>query len=871
MPKTPVSFEQLLVRHTNASRRKVISYVEKQLKVPFESFGSGGCGSDDESTFDIDKAPMHCPLDKQCVAIARFRKEEWLPVSANGASLEEIVNVNDSARLDLAWLGHDADKGLWFLRMSRGGKFTFKFSFESQTDKIVVDGEASARTAIKGITDGLKALAALRTHFELPDTLRRLQLSERQFVVIDESGKKVSQKVCGFWLITGPKILPMGTFASPELAKAIEKCDAKGIEKAIAKGASLLQLPETSSSPLVTASFNCERPNGEQCFELLLKHGAAIGNLVAESVAHYIPASLSLKILKVLLRNGGDVNAVSDMWGQTALMTAVANNEFEIAKLLMEHDADPTIVTQVTGLSPIGWLEREFHKEGGASKKAGIARLLELLTGTAVSLPETVRLSDEFKTENERFRFGLTAVSLVNSSPEAKHLHPLKKVSSDIKAKFRAGSEELQSLGFESVGYFQQLNFRKDFSADDRVSARDIVNALSTAITTAAFSNRELSMNALLEIEADGSDVGCTITASSNDGRLLRTTNVERAGDFDSAAATLVREFHSGESPKKLVSLMQKLIKKSKVKLLPASPDRFVEGYNDASRKILEDLQRQARDILATPKVFHDGQPARFERLQSFLDFSSWDDPGRTSRTMWDEAMKHFGDAVTDANQECWSAESVIREAFFLLAMQHFQFCGAAKDHDYLAKACRIGGALFEKLSGKWKKELNYTTLNEFEQILLMCQVTGDDKNFKKVCAFVPPAIAASRLRDSSCPPLPYAQLWMVIASEFRPEPIPRVKSLEKEVAGSRSKRSKFLLSAWKAIAAKDAPTFSSSIADSLKEFDEHPDPNRMPDFRGQIAIAESVLCNLAKQRGIEVDLPIELRDRMILVDEAAR
>ena len=165
-----------------------------------------------------------------------------------------------------------------------------------------------------------------------------------------------------------------------------------------------------------------------------------------------------------------------------------------------------------------------------------------------------------------------------------------------------------------------------------------------------------------------------------------------------------------------------------------------------------------------------------------------------------------------------------------------------------------------------WKNQVTFGMVDELATALLLCLAAGDNVRFERICDAVQPRMATSKLRGGDDPPLAFGQLMMIIVSQFRKRAIPKLSTIEQEVANGRSMRTKYLLAAWNAIQEKSAVGFTDAITKSLEYFRDHPDPNYRPGhFLTKIAVAESILCNIANRNELEVTLQTELADMTIL------
>jgi len=245
--------------------------------------------------------------------------------------------------------------------------------------------------------------------------------------------------------------------AAKDLTAAIDDCDPEGVRQALDRGASLTEvLPDRGLKPLTLALGRFDRPNGPACAEVLIERGAEIGHLLPDSIDHLTPPDEALERVRFLLAHGGDPNSESLNTGDTALMHAIHQSNFECIRLLMDHGADPTILRPFAGVSAVQWLEDKLKESKGASKKQGYAKALEIITGKPVAVPDFEPIRNELKVENERFIAGLRARQFV-ALPDTIELNAFKKPPAEPKVQFQTSDAELLKAGFVLVGYYTQF------------------------------------------------------------------------------------------------------------------------------------------------------------------------------------------------------------------------------------------------------------------------------------------------------------------------------------------------------------------------------------------------------------------------------
>ena len=111
----------------------------------------------------------------------------------------------------------------------------------------------------------------------------------------------------------------------------------------------------------------------------LVERGGDVNALDADlsfTPLHYAARGGHIEVMKYLLSVGADVNAHDpDVSGETPLGEVAQNCSFEVAKILIEAGADPTIP---------GWMRiTALHRASGRKKPEGL-RVYELLLRTAM-------------------------------------------------------------------------------------------------------------------------------------------------------------------------------------------------------------------------------------------------------------------------------------------------------------------------------------------------------------------------------------------------------------------------------------------------------------------------------------------------------
>ena len=317
--------------------------------------------------------------------------------------------------------------------------------------------------------------------------------------------------LAGFFRLDGPPICEGDAEAAVALAGAIRDCDADGIRKAVAQGASLTsRLPEISLTPLMAALCKFGKPRWDACVELLLELGCPVDGVKSDPpiVACAAHDMLGPKTVELLVAHGADVNA-ADRDGTTAILECVIRGRVGLTRFLMQHGADPTIKNR-SGLSALGWLRKRYDEEKGFRSRTRFAELLSLLTGQPVAKPEMPTLRPELQAENTRFKLCLKARRLIAVMPTEFELTP-EKVSPLAKTSwYRDWQKELLGAGFLPAGHYRILMLRQS-----------------------AYTHPKLGFDAILSGSAD--QPRCEIVAYHDDHSATHVSNLRIESDSDFA------------------------------------------------------------------------------------------------------------------------------------------------------------------------------------------------------------------------------------------------------------------------------------------------------------------------------------------------
>lgn len=836
--KEPIDREQVLVRHVAAEKRKDVHHLERLLKAPFpndsQSFSDGGSKDTD--------IPGYAP--GRCLVAARFAKQSWAPLYCNAASAKELFEANQSSRkLEVAWLGCRPDVG-WFFRLHGAGKPVVEFAQP-------LDDEAPSVSKLTGVEasvlkkgdSGEQAVARLAKHFKIGWPMPEVRISDDGFEVLDVHGRPLRSGLRGWLRVEGPQIAAGENPAATALAEAIEECDADGIREAIAGGAPLTVLPDTSSSPLMAALFKCEEPEGKECVELLLELGCPVNGvkndppLVACVDERYFSESDALEFTKLLVEHGADVNA-ADRDGETALFRAVVDSRIEIVRFLLDHGADPNIKDK-RGVSPVEWLRGACERASfNFEERTRYAEILSLFTDKPVAKPQAAALSPALAAENERFRLCVAARRLLPLLTANVSIRRRDAVPYVRQRWFPEWQQELLDAGFQFAQHF-------GLGLSDQ----------------SAYTHPELGFDALV---SEGDKPRCEIIAHHGD----HTTTVANFKDVIEpefvAPARVLKEFE-GASPADLVEHLKELVRRKPMARIDAAS--FASRYTDALNRAAHATGERAQHLLQTPKLLSHGGPPRYERLGCYLDFSGWKDPGYSSANWVRDWQEEFSQANSNPPD---STDDAVDAATYLVAMRHLQFASAIEVSEYLASGSDVALAHFHALAKAPKGNIEAEPSFQFRALvrgLLLSALAGRWDTFKEICNFVQPKLASANTAQQD--DLDFAQVLLLLVSSYRDRAIPKAAALEQAVEKRLAKRPRALLAVWRAIKAGRADDVAEALRASLECLVEMRKPrlvvSRSNDLFQFVSLADSLFQLAALDRGLRVPaLPTHLAGMLI-------
>ena len=166
-------------------------------------------------------------------------------------------------------------------------------------------------------------------------------------------------------LLLGSLSAPVEAQAPPDLSPAEQailqaafdgKLDAA--QALVSKGTSVDTVDAEKRTPLMWAAFNGHTP----VVRYLLEKGATLDakDENGRTALLYASSGPFAETVELLLEKGAEVNVQGELEGFTALMTAAAEGQLEVVRLLLAHGADPDL-KDVDGDTAESFAEQKGH------------------------------------------------------------------------------------------------------------------------------------------------------------------------------------------------------------------------------------------------------------------------------------------------------------------------------------------------------------------------------------------------------------------------------------------------------------------------------------------------------------------------------
>lgn len=840
--KTSPPWQQVLVRHLVASRRDDVTRLSSMLTPPFEESSSGSQGSGGTGIFSK-------PRGRWMVAIG-FPQDDWAVLFTNGGTPRDLFDTNASnKRLEVAWIGFDAAQGGWFFNLNRGGKQIVRFAqAEGRETEPTIEADAATRKSLAGFPAALAALQQLCQQFEVPPRTKTVEARDDEFIVLGLSGKPVKAKTRGVVTFHGSALAPGENKAADRLAKAIEKRNPEEIRAAVAEGASLEVLPETSTSPLVSALFQAGKPRWKEAAETLIELGASVekdseGESPMASMAHnFVPEAMALVAYEFLLQHGSDPNATGP-YGNPVLMHAVIDKRKACVELLLKYGADPALG------DTLSWVRERIETDMKYRDHSEYAEYLTLLTGEVIQQPTEEDLSPELRAENERFDTCLQ-IYQVQEILNRGFQYTLKgSAAATQHPGVRREVERLEKLGFQRSDTFTLLL---------GFEARPFV----------ALTHPKKNVDAVLSVEGPELDtLRVELGVYLPDGNVMAVTNREPQLTFDYRPTWIEQSVFSGADAAALLKRLEEKLRADRRSPIALDMEGFRERHRKVTQRVLDEMMVHVQAILDAPAQSGDGEVPRYERLRCYYNWGPNRSPTDSTARVAQQDLESIAKALTAPPDRQFTKEMGMRAAVDLLLARHVQWAGAPCETSFLADGTELAVGLFEHQAQRAKPYDQHWMVEELELALLLVTVADDWDKFRRICEALRAKFADPKMRMPEQPTADAAQFWLMLASHFRTRKFPKLGNVLADFEKSRKKRYKLLWNAWQAIEAKSAERFQSAMVDSLQQFRSR-SPARaenLYDLRKVVAIPESILHAIALHQGLPpVDLPKRLTDYLI-------
>ena len=371
MAKPPSQY--VLMRHVLPYKHGDFERIRPMFVVPFDSNGSS-------SSAGIDAlARFPRPSHRWMIAVS-FPETEWVPLFSNTATPQEMFDANrNGRRIEIAWLGTEGRE--LFFRLVKAREEVVRFR---GTDDFEIEcNDVSLEQRVRQQESPVGAYDCLCHHFGISFPMRWVTEIDDQFTVVQspDDGEDIKEYV----VFSASGLAEGESSASDRLAKAIERGKPKSVKAAIADGASLDVLPETSLSPLVKAMFRCaKKRKWRECAQAIVDAGYPIegtkrhGAPIFDACDHILNETTSIQLLEFLNDNGADLNRLKSS-GTTVLDSSACFRRELVVNWLLEHGADPNIPTRgdKSIVDEMRTRVETERKSKTTSQYDGVLRLLE--------------------------------------------------------------------------------------------------------------------------------------------------------------------------------------------------------------------------------------------------------------------------------------------------------------------------------------------------------------------------------------------------------------------------------------------------------------------------------------------------------------
>ncbi len=834
------TWQKVFVRHVVIDRRKEVDRLSSIVKPTFETRSRGSQGGGDT---------IWCqPMGRWMVGIG-FPQNDWVSFFSNASSPQEIFERNSaSKRIEAACIGFDPDQDGWFFWFNRGGKPIVRFSqSEAKGSQPDIKSDEETKALIAKCPDAKSAWKMLCQQFEVPEKSPELVADEGKFVVLGVRGKPVKGTNRGIINYYGPELAEGENKAADRMERALDRWNFDGVRAALEAGASVDVKPGSSVSPLSSVLYHWDEPEAPQMAELLLEYGANVNGRDGDEPplvslhAHFVSDEMSYGAGKFLLEHGADVEA-KNRFGKTALFEAVLHKKRDSVKLLLDYGAKPSEEL-------LTWVRERIERDLKYEKQSDYIETLTMLTGETVELPKVEELPPELRAENERFAQCIQ-ISQILKSLEA-GVSVRKDRASDL-AKVPETQQwvaELEQLGFEESG---RILLMLAWNIRPSLALINVAQKMEAIITIGGPQFDQIRVDIGVYHPDDYVTVVSNLAQESVMGFQASHGDFTHVPDADA---------------KTLIKTLQKKLAQSQREIVSIEAKTFLDRYRSVNERVLEELKVYLQNLRDTQAILVDGEPARFERLKCYFDFSKNKDPTWSSRRIVETCQEDLQESLeVDFKEDEWEMRRGIRAAYDLALARHLQFAGAPDSTDFLATGCEVALKFFEYHASRSKPYNIQSLVEEFEQALLLATLADGWDTFRRLCETLRSRIASPKTRMPDDPSQEEGQIMVIVGSHFRTKKIAGIDKLPEKIRQTRKKRMHFLLDAWEAIACNSPAAFQKTLEAAVKKHAARTSgANSWYDMGRMIALPESILHAISQHQGMtDIELSESIRDRLI-------
>lgn len=159
------------------------------------------------------------------------------------------------------------------------------------------------------------------------------------------------RSLCAAAVLLGSLVLPLAAQDSPPsvsaeqaLMEAAYRGQLEEVQRLVVAGATVDARDPENRTSMMWAAFN----GHTAVVALLLKQGAELEakDVNGRTALLYASSGPFAPTVELLLKSGADVNVQGSLEGFTALMTAAAEGQVEVVRLLLAHGAEPSLEDQ---------------------------------------------------------------------------------------------------------------------------------------------------------------------------------------------------------------------------------------------------------------------------------------------------------------------------------------------------------------------------------------------------------------------------------------------------------------------------------------------------------------------------------------------